>query len=164
MSRFSSKCDLADHFYIRYVYDKDGKDRDLVSAFKNFLKDTGGVIYKAVKIAVNKNNIEFLKEHDELAKKGLYQLKKGEVACVRVPIKIESYLDLVKYFPYITSVVSGDYIEIGEKSFPDRQLEERYFYGCDGIEDSVEMYTYFNNNLREYIKEIISNPEYKEII
>lgn len=154
MSRFSGKCDLYDHVFMKEESDEE---------FNKFLKKTKGKIYRKIPLKLTRGNIK-----GELARdpKRFYKNKDGgytyngifyktlkelnKVYHVLQEITIKDKIDLVKYYPYIISFMYAsterEFIVISEMSYPEmRYLEEGH---------NFKLYDYYNNMLNDELRKL----------
>lgn len=164
MSSFSGKFDLYDEIYM--TSDENKTDEQL---FEEFKKKTGGKIYQSFKVegdTITKDRLlgwiingytKVVTEKDGVLyyfdkKVTLNKLKKEGIWLTR-PILFSKPLDLVPYYPYICGLIASDenhlHVEIGEKSYIQKQDEEDVIYNLK-LDDSRR---YYKDLLaQEYVK------------
>ena len=169
MSKFSGRCDLADHIMMEKMYDKGTcKVSDELECFELFKERTGGVIYQHKLIEVNRFNEDLIKDYCEdnkfkvLEPGKLYEYwdeqytlkqlnKKG--VYITVPIYFNTLLDIIPYYPYVINMCFSsdgkERVYIANKSDIESEQMSALFAGyTPGMTD------YYRKHLQEHYLEV----------
>lgn len=176
MSRFSGKCDLADHVF--------GGEKNYFEAFDEFKQSTGGILHQHHRIkevtAFNQDliaelnpNFKIIEINKQISDRRFAdgfrnevsyeydyygqrytakQLKQKGGVYIDVEIHFDTVLDLIKYYPYVVSACCWSdgkaVVFISKESFVESEFDNSLGYGYLSMKD------HYDKELAEHYREV----------